>query len=194
LAVIAVAAAPAVGLIAVRVTLGSIEPGPSLLNGATVLAVLAIPGVWLFLRRPDPSELDRQIAALRASVASDERLLHWYPDHTLRHPVRPPVWLATERRVLLVEPSRGNKPARILKGIDYEDLRTLSSAEVSSGEGGHMTRLELADGEQQAELTLSPDAAVAMLTTLERRTGLPVNRRTEGSLEQFTRLARKLRR
>jgi hypothetical protein len=194
---IAVAAVPAVALIAGSVALGSIESGPSLLNGVTVLAVMAFPALWYLLRRSDPSEL-AHVEALRASVAPEERLLHWHLESSLRHPVRPPVWLATDRRLLLVEPSRGDKPVRIVKSIEYKHLRTLSSTDVAiQGEGGQVltvTRLELDDGDQQVELTLSQDAAAAMLTTLERRTGLPVDHRTEDQLGQLARLARTLRR
>jgi hypothetical protein len=190
---IAIAAAPALALIAARVEHGFTEPGPSALNAVTVLAVMAIPGVWYLLRRSDPSELE-QVVALRASVAPEERLLHWFSIPGWRHPVHR-VWFVTDRRVLLAEPNRGDKPARILTNVEHKHLRTLNSVDLPPhGEAGKMTRVELHDGEQQVELTLSPAEAAAMLTTLERRTGLPVDRRTEGSLEQVTKFARTLRR
>jgi len=196
---IAIAAVPALALIAASVARGFTEPGPSALNGVTVLAVMAFPAIWYLLRGSDSrdrvTELE-DVMARRASVAPDERLLVWFWVSSFRAPVRRAVWFVTDRRVVLVEPDRGDKPTRIVKGIEHKHLRTLRSVDLGpQGEAGKLTRLELDDGEQQVQLTLAEDDAAAILMILERRTGLPVDRpRSNNWLKRVKRLARTLRR
>jgi hypothetical protein len=145
------------------------------LEGVVIVFVFCPWMVFAPIQAWQSSETKKAETAARAvmvAAAPAERPLLCHRPTNIGNVLRRRVWIATDRRLFLVDRTRGDLSLQRVRSVEYPQITALSCKQ--SGEDH--TRIELRLGSRQLDLTLKTEEAEALLAILCRRTGLPALR------------------